>query len=61
MSDIRNTFIDSIGKTPLIKLKAASEIIELESHVITIYFEIESALKYAFLSTPSKTKWSLPK
>ncbi len=26
MSDIRNTFIDSIGKTPLIKLKAASEI-----------------------------------
>ncbi len=26
MSDIRNTFIESIGKTPLIKLKAASEI-----------------------------------
>ena len=26
MSDIRNTFIDSIGNTPLIKLKAASEI-----------------------------------
>ena len=25
MSDIRNTFIDSIGNTPLIKLKAASE------------------------------------
>ena len=26
MKDIRNNFIDSIGNTPLIKLKAASEI-----------------------------------
>ena len=26
MSDIRNNFTDSIGNTPLIKLKAASEI-----------------------------------
>ena len=26
MSDIRNNFIDSIGNTPLIKLKRASEI-----------------------------------
>ena len=26
MSDVRNNFIESIGNTPLIKLKAASEI-----------------------------------
>ena len=26
MSDIRNTFVDSIGNTPLIKLKYPSEI-----------------------------------
>ena len=36
MSDIRNNFTDSIGNTPLIKLKAASEI----GNNVTIYHNV---------------------
>ena len=42
-------------------VKAASEIIELESHVTTINLAKDKPDKYAFLSTLSIIKWFVPK